>query len=197
MKAVQIDFVENKSRKIFWSAVALCIVVVGLVCFEKWSALYDEAQALQEATARATAELRTRQKPTLEKLSPRLPNELQVARALQADLNAPFTAIEGLTIAGVRLIAINLDTTSGLFGADFELETLEKVTQVTDWLNEGNEKHPWKLGNITASAPRSAPSTNPVFVTGMPITNPMGGLPANVNPNQLFKASWRVQIKDM
>lgn len=197
MKAVQIDFVESKFRKLIWVMVLLGVGALGLAFFEKWSALYAKAQALQEATAQATAELRKLQKPTLEKLSPRQPNELQVARALQADLNVPFTAMEGLKIAGVRLVAINLDTTSGLFRADYELDTLDKVTQVTDWLNEGNEKHPWKLGNVTASAPRSTGPTSPAFPMGMPITNPMGGMPANVNPNQPFKASWMVHLKDI
>lgn len=160
MKALKVDFVQDRFGAFWWTAVS-----VGLAIFlGVWGYRLQQKIDLKEQTHDQLAELQQAQRQSQinanKPLSIQEKKLLQVANELNLDLNPIFAVVENVNVAGTLLKTMQLDKTSGTLRLEFQLEDPNKASEISEALNAGDESHPWILEGISTQFLEPSSSVN-------------------------------------
>lgn len=186
MRALKIDFVQDRFAALWWTTASIGLVISLLV----WSYRLQQKIDLKEQAQDQLAELQQAQKQSQiearKPLNAQQKKLLQIASELNMDLNPVFAVVENVNVAGTLLKTMQLDKTSGTLRLEFQMEDSNKASEISQALNAGNESHPWVLERITSQN----------FSTNASVNSAVGGLQPQENR---FKAqgSWYVRITGM
>ena len=177
MKPLYVEFVRDPRWKLVWFVASVfCLVLIGLCAWR--IALVRPVIAQQTAQIEALrAQLSKLHTPASTKSDARQTSIDQTTLFLRLDLNHVFATPENLDLLGVRLRNLSVDGVTGTVKLDYEIESLDRVTAVTEALNSGYEKPPWRLENVSVMSPNQAQ-----------------GVSAGVVPAQQFRGMWSAKV---
>lgn len=152
MKPVHIEFIENTRWRWVWGG---ALVVGGcLLAYCVWRAGQINQATQQESARIATLQtqlqlLRTPAPPA--QADPRSASTQLATQLLQLDLNKAFAAAENLQAPGTRLRGLTLEATANTLRLEYELDSMDKASTITEALNTGYEGRPWQLESVSAA----------------------------------------------
>ena len=152
MKRIDIEFVTSRSWIAVWVVAGLISALVLGYCGWRYQAVESEMSRervrladLQQQWQKAT-QIKSVTSPTWQT------SVSQARQRLAFDNSKVFAVIESVDVKGVRLKGLTLDVPSDILRLEYALEQATAATTVTDALNAGYDKRPWRLERITASA---------------------------------------------
>ena len=164
MKAIKVDFVQDRFGAIWWTAVSIGLVI----CLGAWGYRLQQKIDLKEQAQEQLADLQQSQKQSQidanKPLNAQQKKLLQIASELDMDLNPVFAVVENVNVAGTLLKTMQLDKTSGTLRLEFQMEDSNKASEVSQALNAGDESRPWVLERI--STQNSSPNASVNSVVG-------------------------------
>jgi hypothetical protein len=173
VKPVRIDFVDDNSRLWAWLFVlAVAAALIGATATHWIRLRQDTAVRTAEATA-LQLQVDAVRKAQAAVTSPRLASTQRAAKLLQQDLNGVFAVVENYKEPGVRLRAIAIDVSGNTVRVEYDLDSVQKVSELTAYLNGGHERGPWKLESVKGARGTSQPqptgtaSAQAVFTAGL------------------------------
>lgn len=148
MKPVRIDFVEDNSRLWAWFFVlAVAAALIGATATH-WIRLRQDTAVRTAEAAALQLQADAVRKAQAAVTNPRLASTQRAAKLLQQDLNGVFAVVENYKEPGVRLRAITIDVTGNAVRVEYDLDSVQKVAELTAYLNGGHERGPWKLESV-------------------------------------------------
>ncbi len=152
MKTLHIEFVQTKPWRGPWLLAAACLIAISWVYASQYLKLMDERKATQAQIKALLQQLVPAPvQPTV--ADSRNGHSLQVASALQNDLNRVFTLIEAIKEPNTRLRNLSLDTASSTVRLEYEIDSIPRASSVTLSLNAGYAEGPWRLESINSASP--------------------------------------------
>ncbi len=177
MKPLHIEFARSQRWKTVWIAsLAVCLPAIA---FFVWRVNVIRTVAAQHAAQveAQQARLEKLRAPVHTQPDPRRDSIDQIGQLLQLDVNRLFATAENLDIAGVRLRNLSFDTASGSVKLDYELDSLDRASTITEALNSGYQKYPWMFVSVSAAN-----------------SNPAQGATAGLLAAQQFRGIWSARV---
>jgi cbb3-type cytochrome oxidase subunit 3 len=160
MKALKVDFVQDRFAAIWWTAVSIGLAI----CLVAWGYRLQQKTDLREQAQEQLAHLQQSQKLSQidanKPLNTQQKKLQQVASELNLDLNPIFAVVENVNVAGTLLKTMQLDKSSGTLRLEFQLEDPNKASEISEALNAGDESHPWMLEGISTQFLEPSASLN-------------------------------------
>jgi hypothetical protein len=173
MKTLHIEFIHSQRWKLIWLLAVACVSASGILYARQYRKLSNERKVAETRINELNKQLLPIAAQPIA-ANPRRNTDLQVANALQNDLNRVFTAIEVVKEPNTRLRNLSLDASSSTVRLEYEIDTVARAISVTLSLNAGYTEAAWRLDSINSVSAATS------------VGSPMTGVPVA----SLFRAIW-------
>ncbi len=149
MKAVHIEFIENRHWRAVWVVAFMVLVGVSVGTYVQWRQFRNAELGVLDQMARLE---RPRQQASIQpnqEQGLRQASAWQAARLLQFDLNKVFANVENLQLPGVNVRGLSMDASNDFLRLEIEVDGIVRAPTVTDALNAGYDQAPWRLEQLT------------------------------------------------
>ncbi|MFC7205932.1 hypothetical protein ACFQOZ_03085 [Comamonas endophytica] len=141
---MQIEFVENETWKLVWTAAAVVLLAITLSLVVPIWQTHRKRVALDQELASFQAlqlqELAERKKTANPLGHVRAASEAAAVRLLQRDWNQLYDTIEAPALADARLLQLSFDSATGDATLEYELDKLEQAAHVSNALDAASRQ---------------------------------------------------------
>ena len=149
MKSVRIDFVPDWRVRLILPSAAVIALAILTVAGLNWWKTAEQVRDLKAQTAAIQSQIEAAKKQSVPPENLRAQHAARIAAWLQQDLNPIFATIENSKLPGARLRSLAFDAPSDSIRLEYDLDSAEKATALTALFNQGYEKGPWQLDEVS------------------------------------------------
>jgi len=153
MRTTDIDFMQRNPPRWLWLPAAMLAAasLVLLVSDARQRTQTDRIRAiLGEVQASHATDVGS---PAVTQPKPYQNSAGQLVRELRAPWPAALAALEGVSVEGVRIVAVDIAPLAGEVRLELQYEDMSQLLRLVEELNVGHEKQVWTLVHVASAAP--------------------------------------------